>query len=222
MQSSTQPPTQPPIKLTTAQLWLAHTLFVISIAAAVAAGVTVYGAFASGNHDWTVIGGLALAAAVAVVSKGWADKIQGNANLLPAIMDYAQDIRDIVAASPTVMPVPVQPSSPLVVIHTNATPDIAQPTQPPVQIAPLILPQQPIVAPLVQQTGNAQGWPPPQSVPQGESVLQPLQMSNAQDVPGVSPMLTDRASGLHPDTPQGEDALIERNWNPSGILPVVQ
>ena len=231
---------QPPVKLTTAQLWLVHVLGVTFIAASVAAGITVYGAIVSGNHDWQVIGGLALAAAIAVGAKAWSADIQNNANLMPAILDYAHNIMAFVSQAPTQIPIPVQPQGPLIVQHITQLPE------PPIQssvapVHPLVgasTPVQPTQITLTPGHATQTAYAPSGSVslftlPQKPVGPQPSSQGWPPAVqPGVPVVMTPAAvpvEDVEPDyyvapqatAPVEASSVPERSWNDSAVLKVV-
>jgi hypothetical protein len=138
-----------PIKLTTPQLWLVHTLETVALGAVVTGAITAYGAISTGNYDWKVVGGLVLAAVLAVLTKGWSTSIQGNANLAPAIKDSLGDILAIVSRP---QPAAIAPQGPPVVVNVTH-PAIVDPPAPQAAVRSLNaypVPARPIVQPPVQ------------------------------------------------------------------------
>jgi hypothetical protein len=116
-------------KLTPAQTWLVHTLEALFLSAIVAGSLAGYQDVATGNYGLTAIGGVVLAAAVAVLAKGASTSILGNANLLPAILDTVKDIQAAGSTQPTVAPV---------VIHNypaTPAPDVPITEQPTKQVS---------------------------------------------------------------------------------------
>jgi hypothetical protein len=181
-----------PIKLTTPQLWLVHTLETVALGAVVTGAITAYGAVSTGNYDWKVVGGLVLAAVLAVLTKGWSTSIQGNANLAPAIHDYLGNILAIVSRP---QPAAIAPQGPPVVVNVTH-PAIVEPPAP--QAAVRSLNAFPVPA---RPTGPA----PIQMLATPQPVADIAALNTAQ-VP-VPPSL--------PDMPQ-------RNWNNSGLIQAVQ
>lgn len=97
------------IKLSSAQIWLIHSLELLAVGAIFTASYTVYGAFQAGNFNLPTIGVSLGSAVVALLSKGFSG-ILSNATTVQALVDAVNDVKVLVsgqAAAPTPAIAPV-------------------------------------------------------------------------------------------------------------------
>lgn len=150
-------------KLTPAQTWLVHTLETLFLGAVVDGSINVYQSIVTGNYDWKSLLGIFGTAFIAVLTKGSANSIKNNANLLPAIHDTVAELPGIKNTVDQLLTHTIASNAqanavqaPLVVVHaTEPSIQHADQTEKPTSPQPLVTPPM-SPAPLSQMPVNVQ------------------------------------------------------------------